>query len=192
MSRQDKVRAKYAAFSDKLIIQIATEEAHELSDLGYQVLLEEISHRGLFEQNSALDNSFPSIDEIIFFIELIENLPCPGCGLNNSYLKTRVARKVAKANYQECTIIGCEDCITKWDRDIRAKTYKNGWRSFPSGIIKTISAFYYNKDAANSRFYENETTFRKFVLQNIGYLRAFQNDQGRLLEFLVGENAKRF
>ena len=194
MSNEDQVRSTYAALSDDQLIKIATKEADDLTDLGYEILTEEISKRGLFGGDIALDDSPPDDDEIDYFIDILETLPCPGCGSRNSYLKSRVTREVISAvvftTSNECLIIGCEECIEKWDRFNRRKTYLLGWWGFP-GIIRTAQALSQNLRSAKSRNRESDSGFEHFVIENIGYLRAYKEDNQKLIKLLKAQNERR-
>ena len=194
MSNEEQVRSTYAALSDDQLIKIATDEADDLTELGYDILTEELVKRGLFGGDIAFDSSPIDEEEIDYYINILETLPCPNCGENHSYLKARLTRSVVSmvivTHSNESIIIGCDKCVVKWDRFNRAKTYLVGWWGI-LGIIKTLQALVSNIRASKVRDRESEGCLANFVVGNIGYLRAYRKDKEKLLNLLRRQNENR-
>jgi hypothetical protein len=191
----EKVRATYASLSDFQLLKIANEEVDDLTDLGYQILQEELHKRNLYVREKIFQHEIPGENELDDFSDLIESLPCPGCGSSEKPLTGWITREVVSAlvftNSHECTIIGCEDCIEKWDRKNRRKTAIFGWWGLPWGISKTIKAINKNREADKDPQLESQKALDKFIVENIGYLRAFRHSKEKLLELLKVQNDRR-
>ena len=195
MEKAEKVRNTYASLTDDQLIQIANKEADDLTPLGYNILQEEINRRGLYVREKIFKHEIPDDVELDKFIDLIEGLSCPGCGSREKPLRSRITREVISmvvfTNSHECPIIGCEDCLKKWDRANRLKTALLGWWGLPYGIVKTYRALAKNRAADKAPQRENEDTFDQFIIENIGLLRAYQDDEEKLVQLLKRQNERR-
>ena len=194
-SKAESLKAEYAKLSDGKLIFMATSEHYDLEPMGLKALKEEIKERELFdEQDFQRTFSYDSIaqEELDFYVELIETLPCPRCGSEDSILKSRTIRWVLSAIFfseiEEREMIGCKGCLKKWTITSHAKTLFLGWWHIPRGVINVGKVVYRSYLLSRMPERESQAGLENFIRNNIGHLRAYKGDRDKLVFLLYRHN----
>lgn len=194
-SKAEILKAEYAKLSDDKLIFMATRERYDLQKLGYETLRNEIKRRRIFAEKD-FDRTFShkkiQQEEIDFYVEIIESLPCPRCGAEDSTLKSRSYRWAVSiffyAEIEEKERIACKDCHRKWMLLSYAKTLGLGWWSIPRGVINTLKVLYQNYRSSQRPQLESKIGIERFIKNNIGHLRAYKSNKDKLVFILYRHN----
>ncbi len=182
----------YASFSDEKLIQLATKEVANLRPEAVEILQKELRMRGISKNVSegiSIQLNPLTDEQIHFYIDLIENLPCPVCNSNSQHLDAIQICEVVSffivTNHTKTLKIACPVCLDKALDRATIKTLFLGWWHFPDGLIQTIKGLDLNAKTKKTLISkQSNNLLQEFAAQNAGMIETYKNDKRKLLNII--------
>lgn len=141
------VAMHYRQLSDDRLVDLATNEAAELTGEALGVLQDELRRRGL---DTAIDKTVVRTLESLrggefdLIVAQFRSLPCPQCGGRvdklNAFRIDTVVSAIVLTFYQPSVVVGCPSCLARAARVARRTTLILGWWGIPWGPIRSAAA----------------------------------------------------
>lgn len=183
---------------DLKLERIALNQISDLPPEVQEIIKAEILSRGLNENIlSGIDAQSEELTP-----ELINELKgkligvnCPSCGESNEKLMGGVIKKVRSylivTTYEERPIIVCPNCLTAKRKKEILKTSLLGWWGFPWGLLyRTPKTIIMHIVDSNDLHNISENVLQKFVVSNLGEIKANMENKEELTELIGFHNQK--
>jgi len=165
----EQIIKNYSEFDDFEIERIAKTEAGGIEPEVISILIDEIKKRGLDDNLlKGIEAQIEEIDENDFkkLINRIKELTCPECGRN------------------ETPLISCEVCAEKTRKNSVVFNLLLGWWGIPMGIFKTPQAVIKTLTDKKKKNEISDIILTDFVLENVGEIRTYWDDEIELTKFI--------
>lgn len=190
------VQQTYQRMSDEELIRTATQDAYGLTPEALEVAKAEIRKRGLDEsiiKGLEAQNKELTPEEIDTYCESISKLSCPICGNSaerlNATMTSEVMSFIFFTQYKKKIKVGCGHCLDKANENALLKSAVLGWWGIPWGLIRTPKAIVTNlKSKRTNHSPDHNNYLRNFVLNRIGELETYKDDEQKLKQILARQN----
>lgn len=192
------VRERYERMSDEELVRTLTQDAVGLTPEAIEIVKAEMEKRKLpltaeILRGVEAQNREYSLEEIDAYCDVICNLGCPRCGDNtfrlNGTLTAEVISFVFFTQYKKYLKIACGNCLHQYNNSALTKTALLGWWGIPWGIIYSIRALHLNwTSKQNNHNAAHNESLRNFVLQHIGAIETYREDELALQQLLQRQN----
>ncbi len=186
------IAANYEKMSDNELISVATTNATGLLPELYYIIEQEIKKRNLdpnIYEGLLAQNKEYTIEELLYYAQILRNLPCPICSSTTNKLMASSVHTVKSFVIFTATenkpIIGCPSCLDKKNNQAILMTSLLGWWGLPFGLVKTPIYIYKNiKAKKENKNLEVNPIFISFIEDHIGEIAAYENNPEKLKEII--------